>query len=94
MTWPLGAISRDATGAHILAPTLGHDPGPQLTCIITSTLGLQYIGDFDTIALKDLAISHVSKNRGVEEAYQGIKQTTDFLMGYPAITKDLNGFIM
>ena len=24
----------------------------------------------------------------------GIKQTTDFLMGYPAITKDLNGFIM
>ena len=64
MTWPLGAISRDATGARFLAPTLGHDPGPQLTCIITSTLGLQYIGDFDTIALKDLAISHVSKNSG------------------------------
>ena len=44
MTWPLGAISRDATGARILAQTLGHDLGPQLTWIITNTLGLQYRG--------------------------------------------------
>ena len=61
-------ISRDATGAHNLAPILGHDPSLERTWIITDTrIWVSEMGAFDTIALKDLAIIHVSvsKNRGL-----------------------------